>query len=225
MMNPVVGHLIRKDWRQNMPVLIISGVGGVIALAILQIGGTTPFVIGAAFYFISMMICASILPQTNIVNERKKQTLPFLISLPISTVQYGMAKLASTVGMFLILWLGLVGAALWLIAVRHALPGGAMPYTVILAILPFIGFCLITATALVAETEAWAAGATGVVNSSYWLVWYVMSTNFPELTRDWMSRTAVWNSTVFGILGVEGALIVLILGVTLYIQSRKRDFV
>ena len=42
---------------------------------------------------------------------------------------------------------------------------------------------------------------------------------------DVKSPVPVWNSPVLIILGGEIAAIVLILGLTFYIQSRKRDFV
>jgi ABC-2 type transport system permease protein len=205
--------------------IILSIVGGVIALTIVQLGGTTPVVLGTVFFFMSLIFCASLVPGSNIVNERKKQTLPFLMSLPISSVQYGTAKLASTVGMFLVPWLTLVGGALWFITVRHVLPNGAIPMALILALLPFIGFCISTGAALVGESEGSSIAATAAVNSSYWLVWYILSTRFPTLTRDWTSRAAIWSPAVRNILGGEFALIVLILGLTLYLQSRKRDFV
>jgi ABC-type Na+ efflux pump permease subunit len=214
-----------KDWWLNSPMIILSIVGGGIALTIFQLGGTTPFVLGSVFFFLSLIFCASLVPGANIVNERKKQTMPFLMSLPISSVQYGTAKLASTVGMFLVPWLTLVGAALWFITVRHALPNGAIPMALILALLPFVGFCISTAAALVGESEGWNMVATAAVNSSYWLVWYILSTHFPTLTRDWTSRAAIWSPTVLNILAGESALGVLILGLTLYLQSRKRDFV
>jgi hypothetical protein len=41
----------------------------------------------------------------------------------------------------------------------------------------------------------------------------------------WGKPVAVWSPAVFKILAVEFAIIVLILGVTLYVQSRKRDFI
>jgi ABC-2 type transport system permease protein len=151
MKGSVVGRLILKDWWLNSPMIILSIVGGVIALMILQLGGATPFVLGSVFFFIALIFCASLVPGSNIVNERKKQTLPFLMSLPISSVQYGTAKLVSTVGMFLVPWLILVGAALWFINVRHALPGGVIPMALILALLPFVGFCISTGVALIAE--------------------------------------------------------------------------
>src|ERR1700685_1569077 len=217
MRGSAVGHLILKDWRLNSPMIILSIVGGVIALVVLQLGGATPFVLGSVFFFISLIFCASLLRGSNIVNERKKQTLPFLMSLPISSVQYGTAKLGSTVGMFLLPWLTLVGAGLWFITVRHALPNGAIPMALILAMLPFIGFCISTGAALVGS-EGLNIVATAVVNSSYWLVWYILSTRFPALTRDWTSRAAIWSPTVLNVLAGESALIVLILGLTLFLQ-------
>ncbi len=224
MKSSVVGHLILKDWRLNSPMIILSIVGGGIALMIVQLGGSTPFILGSVFFFISLIICASLLPGSNIVNERKKQTLPFLMSLPISSVQYGTAKLVSTFGMFLVPWLTLVGAAVWFITVRHVLPNGAIPMALVLALLPFVGFCISTGVALISESEGASITATAAVNSSYWLVWYILSTRFPTLGRDWTARTAIWSPAVLNILAGECALIALILGGTLYVQSRKRNF-
>lgn len=225
MKGQVTLHLIMKDWWLNSHVIVLSIIGGVVALAILLIGGQTPFVLGAVFFFIAMIFCACILPLSNIVNERKKQTLAFIMSLPISPAQYGTAKLVSTLGMFLIPWVTLVAAALYMILVRHVLPNGTIPMALILAALPFIGFCLMTGTALVAESEGWAVAATAVVNSSYWLAWYLLASQVPSLTRAWTSPVAVWNAAAVDILGAEFAVIVLVLVLTMFLQSRKRDFV
>jgi ABC-2 type transport system permease protein len=225
MRNHVALRLILKDWWLHSPVIILSILGGAIALAVLRIGGQTPFVLGAAFFFISMMFCASIFPMSNIANERRKQTLAFMMSLPISSARYGAAKLVSTVGMFLIPWLTLIAAALWMILGRHILPKGTIPIALILANLPFIGFCLITGAALVGDSEGWGIAAVAVVNSSYWVVWYLLASNVPALTRNWAGPVAVWNSAAVNILGAEFCIIVLILGLTMILQSRKRDFI
>ena len=221
----VMLRLVLKDWRLQRRMVILSILAGVIALAILRVGGQTPIVIGAVFFFISMMFCASLLPITNIVNERKKQTLPFLMSLPVSSSQYGAAKLLSTFGIFLVPWLTLIFAALYMILGRHVLPNGAIPVMLILANLPFIGFCVISGTALVAESETWGNAAAGVVNSSYWLVWYLLVSQVPSIPRDWGSPVAVWSPAVVKILVVEFATILMIPGLTLYLQSQKRNFI
>ena len=221
----VMLHLILKDWRLQRQVIIFSIVGGVIALAILAIGGQTSTVIGSVFFFVSMICCACFLPMLNIVNERKKQTLSFVMSLPVSSARYGAAKLVSTSGLFLILWVTLLGAALYLIVGRHVLPDGVIPMALILANLPLIAFCLITGTALVSESEGWSTAAIVTANSSYGLTWYLLASKFPSITRNWGGPVAVWNPAVIKILSVEFGAIVLILALTLYLQSRKRNFI
>jgi ABC-type Na+ efflux pump permease subunit len=221
----VAWRLILKDWQLQGRMIILSIAAGVIALAILLIGGQTPVVIGGAFFFISMMFCACMLPMSSITTERKKQTLPFLMSLPVSSSRYGVAKLLSTFGMFLVPWLTLLVAGMYMILGRHVLPQGTIPTMLILANLPFIGFCIITGTTLVAESEGWGIAAVGTVNSSYWLAWYLLVSQFPSISRNWSRPVAVWDPTVVKILVVQFAIILLVLGVTLFVQSRKRNFV
>lgn len=221
----VVLRLILKDWRLQSTVIILSIVGGAIALAVLLIGGQTPLVLGAVFFFISMIFCASLVPMSNIVNERKKQTLAFMMSLPISSGQYGVEKLVSTLGIFLIPWLTLVAAALYMIHGRHVLPDGTIPVALILANLPLIGFCIITGAALVGESEAWSVTAVAIVNSSYWLGWYLLASRFPTIIANSKRPAAVWDPLAVNILGAEFATIVVILGLTLFLQSQKRSFI
>lgn len=225
MKTEVMVRSILKDWRLNAPVIVLSVLGGVMALGIVLIGGQTPFILGAGLFFISMIFCASLAPQSNIVNERKKQTLAFMMSLPLSPAQYGLAKFLSTLGMFLIPWLTLVATALYLILGRHVLPNGTIPVALILSAVPFIGFCVITGTALVGESEGWAIAATAIVNSSYWIAWFLLASYAPSVTRTWTSPVAVWNTAAVTILGGEFAVILMILVLTMLIRSRKHDFI
>lgn len=221
----VILQLILKDWRLHYRIVILTLIAGSAAMSILLIGGQTPIVIGTVLFFVSMIFGACLLPIQNIVNETKKQTLPFVMSLPISSARYGIAKFVSTVGMFLVSWLALLGVALYMILVRHALPNGAIPMGMILIGLPVIGFCLTTGTALVGETEGWATAALAVTNSSYGLVWYLLISHVPALPQTWSGSVAVWSPVVFKILGVELTIVLFIVGVTLYLQSRKRNFI
>ena len=76
--------------------------------------------------------------------------------------------------MFLIPWLTLVGAAVWLIDRPPRSSERAIPMALILALLPFVGFCIITGAALIGESEGWGIAAKWSCNSSYGLVWYFM---------------------------------------------------
>jgi ABC-type Na+ efflux pump permease subunit len=164
------------------------------------------------------------LPMSNVINERKKQTLPFLLSLPISVGQYTVVKLVSTVGMFLIPWTALVIAASSFIAGHRNVPHGIIPLIVVLAMLTFVGFCVIAGVALVSESEGWSIAATVATNSLYGFGWYLLIRN-PAVQASLKNQSAVWVEPIRTIFAVEIATIVAILGLTFYLQSRKRDFV
>lgn len=220
----VVRQMVWKDMQLHSRHILFTILCGVAALAMLLPKRQSITVVGIVVFFVALIFIGAALAASNILNERKKQTLPFLMSLPISSLQYTTAKLAGTVGIFAIPWLMLTVAAIWLIGGRTVLFHGAIPLALILLMLPFIGLCLITAVTLVGETEGWNIAANVIVNSSYSLGYYfIVST--PAIMRDVQSKEPVWNAAVLTLLGSELAAIPLILALTYYLQSRKRDFV
>jgi ABC-type Na+ efflux pump permease subunit len=224
MTKPVIQALILKDWRLHRSQLALSIAGGVIGLTILQFKNEIAFMVGAVWFFVSLIVLGSGLPVLNVINERKKQSLAFLMSLPVSATQYARAKLVSTIGMFLVPWATLVIAASTLILSRAETPNGIIPVMCILFGLPLVGFGVVAGVALVSESEAWAIAANIVCNSTYGIGWYLIIRN-PAINGNLKSPVPVWNSPVLMILGGEIAAVVLILGFTFYMQSRKREFV
>jgi ABC-2 type transport system permease protein len=218
----IVTHLVRKDLRLHRVQIALTIAAGLIALAVVARGGEVPFVIGVTWFFVAIIVLACMLPISAIVNERKKQTLAFLMSLPLSSIEYTTAKLVSTLLMFLTPWLMLLICALVLVTTRNL--AGAIPMLLILATLPLIGFSLILAVALVSESEGWAIAATVVCNSSYGIIWYLMS-RVPSLTANWTGRVAIFSPPVLRVLAVEVGIIVLLGALTFFLQSRKRDFI
>ncbi len=222
MSGSIVKHLVRKDLRLHRVQITLTIAAGIAALAIVARGGEVPFVIGVTWFFVAIIVLAGMLPVTAIVNEKKKQTLAFLMSLPLSSIEYTTAKLVSTLLMFLAPWLMLLICALVLLTTRGV--AGAIPMLLILAILPLIGFSLILAVALVSESEGWAIAATVVCNSSYGITWYLMS-RVPSLTANWTGQVAIFSPPVLRVLAVEVGIIVLLGALTFFFQSRKRDFI
>jgi ABC-type Na+ efflux pump permease subunit len=224
MTNPVIRTLVLKDWRLHRTLITLSIVGGIVGLAILQLKSETAAMVGSIWFFVSLILLGTMMPIGNVINERKKQSLAFLMSLPVSATQYAMSKLLSTIGMFLVPWAALVIAAWTFVLTRPEVPHGIIPLALILFIMPLVGFCVVAGAALISETEGWAIAATIVCNSSYGLAWTLVIRN-PEINGNLKSPVPIWNSPVLMILGAEIAVIVLTLGITLYMQSRKRDFV
>ena len=220
----VVQTLILTDWQRHRVAILLSIAGGGVALGLLQLGGEIATILGVTWFFVSLIVLGSMVPASNVVNERKKQILPFLMSLPLSITQYTMAKTVSTVGIFLVPWLTLVVAAVSFIVGRESIPDGMIPTTIILSTLTLIGFCVIAGVALVSESEGWTMAATVVANTSYGYGWYLLVRN-PVIREGMKSPVVVWSPEVLTIIAVEVAVIVGILGLTFYLQSRKRDFV
>ncbi len=222
--SPVIWPLILKDLRLHRAQITISLVVGLVSLALFEVGTEVPVVIGACLFFISMIVLGCTLPMTNLINERKKHNLAFVMSLPVSTTQYTVAKLASTVGMFLLSWVILLAGALYAIISRPAIPHGVIPMLFVLVGLVFVGFCVIVAAAMVGETEAWTNPAVILSNSTYGIGWYLI-VRIPAVNKDLRSPTAVWSPIMVNFLTIEIVLIAMILGLTFYLQSRKRDFI
>ena len=218
----IVRQLILKDWQLYRPGILLTTGAGAIALAITQRGSEPTVVVGAVFFFIALNLVGTMLPLIGIVNERKKQNLAFLMSLPVSFLEYTAAKMISTLVMFLGPWLTLVIAAVLLVERRGM--GGAIPILLILSFLPFVGMSLVTAAALIGETEGWGIAANVFTSSTYGLTWYFLS-RMPGVMAHSQDRTPVWNAAKLNVLGIEFGLVVLILTLTFYLQSRKRDFI
>jgi ABC-2 type transport system permease protein len=177
MNSSVIRTLILKDWQlQRMQIVFTLAASGA-ALALLQVRSEEAFLIGTVWLFVSLIVLGSMLPVANVINERKKQTLVFIMSIPVSAVQYAVSKLVSTVGLFLIPWGTSVAAGMILVLSRRDIPHGIIPFVLILFGLPFVGFCVIAGTALNSESEGWTIAATIACNSSYGLIYYFIVRN------------------------------------------------
>jgi ABC-2 type transport system permease protein len=223
MTGSVVRHLVLKDWRLNRMQITLSMAGGAVALALVHIKQEVPVVLGAVWFFLALILLGCFLPSTSVVNERKRQNLAFLMSLPISPMQYTWAKVASSFGMFLVPWVALVAAAVSLVA-TIGIPRGFIPMLLVLAGLTLIGFSVIVGSAIVGESEGWYQVAVVVCNSSYGIGWYLIA-RIPQVSHDMGGPVAVWSPLMLALLAGELAGIVLVLGLTFFLQSRKRDFI
>lgn len=222
-MKPIVYELIRKDWQLNRVAVGAGMILGILAIGITFFGGTVPAVIGIVCFYTVMGVLGSILPK-NITEERKNQTMAFIMSLPVSAIGYSIAKMISTIGIFLVFWLTMVGVAATMILTRQEIPDGLIPLMLVLSSLILLGFVLICSVSMVKETESWVIATVILVNLCYSLGWYLLI-RIPEIGRSAFQAKIVWNPILVTTLGVEFTLIALLLALTLFLQSRKRDFI
>jgi hypothetical protein len=214
----LVQRLILKDWYLHRHVLTTILMAGGLALGLFYRGGRITLV-GMMTALLVIILLGVGLPTLTIVNERKKQNLPFVMSLPISPTEYTMAKILANILAFLVLWLAIVVLMLGPFA-RSGTYGGLLPGLVVAALAPFAAFSLILGVAIVVESEAWSIGTTIACNISYSFWWLI-----PGFFDGLKSPVAVWSRPILFTIGPEVAIIVLSFVLTFYFQSRKTDFI
>ena len=134
----IIPQLILKDLRLNRTSAIVPLAGGAIGVGMFMRGGLVG-VFGIIAFFTAMIISASILPTQCLLGERKQKTLAFMMSLPLSSIQYTIAKLVTVLGIFLVPWLTLVIAGVWIILGRADVPDGLLPLFLALCLLVLAG--------------------------------------------------------------------------------------
>jgi ABC-2 type transport system permease protein len=221
----VVKRLILKDWYLNRAMIVVSLAAGLVTIAVVAAWhGTQLAVIFGMIVVVTILIGIGAMLMVTIADERKLQTLPFVMTLPISYKEYTASKIVGSLLIFLVLWLALVAAMvlslLYLPGFRH----GLIPFVVIMSVEILMSTCLITAVAVTTESHGWSVAVSQVGALSLNLIgWSIV--RFPEIGGTMSSPAVHWSTTASVLILVEIGIIAVMLGAAFLVQSHKRDFV
>jgi ABC-type transport system involved in multi-copper enzyme maturation permease subunit len=218
----MVKSLILKDWYFQRRAILFSLAGGLASLGIVAFCGKAGFTIGLIFLITIMVTIAATLVMTTMVGERENQTLAFVMSLPISHLEYSAAKILANLLIFLPLWLTLVAGSLALIVAAPVIHG-LFAFTAIMAVEILVNTCLMIAVALVTESKGWTISALITGNIAINVVGYIVA-HIPGISDGMFGTTILWRPAATISVLTEFALIGLLLGGAFFIQSRKKDF-
>ena len=218
----VVRRLILKDWYLNRGVILGSIPIGLGALAIVLTGKPVAFMLCIILLCMVIVGVGAQLAFVTTINERKEQTLAFVMSLPVSWREYTAAKILANLIIFLIPWLPLTAGALGLLL----LPGathGLVPFTAIMALEMLITTSLIVAAGIITESQAWTTAGIFLSSLGINLGGYIFA-HLPGIGKYMWGKRVYWSSTAWIVLICELLTVPLLLGVTFFVQSRKTDF-
>lgn len=223
-MNNVVSKLVWKDLSIMKAPTILWWICGLVAVAIVAFGGPSMLNF-ASILFISGMAGTGIHAiMRTVVEERREQTLPFIMSLPITIAQYNSAKLITNIAIFGVVWITLSIATYAFVVVGEVLPWGSMPFLLIVFVGIFLANTAILATSLITETKGGCIAAIiGANIDTQMFLWWVY--NLEGIRSTISGSQAVWNSTALFVLASELAAIIALITLTYVLQSRKTDFV
>jgi ABC-2 type transport system permease protein len=220
----MVKRLILKDWYfQRWPIAGYTA-GGLLALAFIALGSDASFYAGTVLLLTVVITIGVHLAMVTVVQERSDQTLPFIMTLPISPKEYTTAKIAANLSLYLIPWAMLTITALLLFSSEGARSGALVPFALIVMTELLAGYCLALMVAIVTESQAWTITVFAISNLFlqgflYWV------THQPSIARGMKGHGAVWDQLTVTLLIVEVLVSVLLLGLAFVLQSRKRDFI
>jgi ABC-2 type transport system permease protein len=217
----LVVRLVAKDWYLSRLPLILIACAGVFCTALLYLRSETSGLISMISSIITLVFLSILLPQLTVVHERKERNLAFVMSLPISSMEYTAAKVMGNLSAFVVLWLAVSSGVLGTLATNGF--GGILPLGLVIAFVPFVSFCLMLAAAIVAESEVLAMVVMGLGNVFYSFAWLLIIRT--GLLEGADGPVPIWSERILAVLAAEITMIVGALALTFYLQSRKTNFV
>jgi ABC-2 type transport system permease protein len=218
----LVMHLVRKDWYLSRHTLVLCAAAGIFAVAILYLRNETAGFVGLSSAVIVLVMASLFLPLNTMVAERKRQNVAFVMSLPISSMEYTLAKILANLSGFFMVWFVITAAVIGTFAGTPL--AGLIPVALVVAMWPFVAFSVLLGVAIVVESEFWAIVTMSIFNISYTFTWYFLI-RIPGIGENLRSPVPVWSEPIQWILAGEIAVVVLALGLTIFLQSKKRSFI
>jgi ABC-2 type transport system permease protein len=222
MSGSIVNSLIQKDL-YFMRGSMIAAIGtGAFALALMPISRMLSYV--SAVMLICVLIVLNIfLVMYGVAQERKEKTMLFILSLPVSAMDYTVAKVMATGIAFGVPWLVLAAATAITIVVSP-IPDGVLPYWMTLLGYLLAYFCGLLGIALLKDSAGWHAAAITIGNISVnFLIPFLLTR--PSVEAYASGPVAVWSGDLVVILVVELLAGLAVLGYGIFAHARRPDFV
>lgn len=223
-MSIVMRKLIAKEIHVNRWFIVGATIAGLASILIAASGTRSGFNVGALTWITTIIAFGVMLAIYGIANERKEHSLLFVLSLPLSIGDYVRAKQIGLTLCFFFPWLLSSLAAVALVLLRDDIPDGLAPFTVMLAVFMLANFSLVLCGALHAMSEALMTGVIIVTNMGVSIFMFSVGA-LPSISQHMQGATAVWNDTVWIVLGTELLVLVLAFVVPLLVAARRRDFI
>lgn len=219
----MIKQLIRKDWQFNRNALVLYTLIGFLAVGLLTLSIKGAFYTGVVLIISAVIVVGAHLIFVTVLMERKEQNLAFIMSLPVSFMEYTTAKLLFNIGAFSISWILLYISTLIAIIQTDTIDNGFLPFATIALIELFVAYVIVLGIAVITESEAWTIVTITVSNISVSLFWYFLG-SFEEISNYTNAESPVWNSTAITFIAAEITIILLMISLVFYFQSRKHDF-
>ncbi|MCP8899065.1 ABC-2 transporter permease [Gilvimarinus xylanilyticus] len=218
-----VKRLVLKDWDLHQkPIAGYCGLG-ILGLAILGYPHAWAFYMGCVTLLTVMIAAGFHAISTTIIGEKKEQTTPFIMSLPVRPSEYVLAKVIANCVIFLVPWCVVVTGVVFL-TLTTPIPNGILQFLVLMCVLLIMNYAIVLTVTVVSESEGLSIFFMVLVNLL--LNPFIMLTlRNPEFYEHMESDVVYWSPTALVTIASMLAIAFVVVGLGLWRQTKRETFI
>jgi len=218
----VIRLLIAKDWVLFQKQLAAYVTAGLFALCLLGMAKGWSFYLGSLLLLVVLVAAACFSISTSLLVERKEHTLAFVMSLPLTPLDFYLAKLLGNLVTFFVPFLIMSVGTIAVIAFTP-LPNGLIVFSVLIFGFVALAYSISLSVAMAVESEGWNTfamiGSMVLINPFIMLLGQI-----PEISKYVNTESIVWSPPALSILLAQITLAVAVLVATGWVHCRKTAF-
>lgn len=219
---PLVKLLVAKDWQLFEKQLALYVSGGIAALCLLGLARNWSFYVGSMVLIIVLISAACFAISNSLIVERKERTLEFVMSLPVTPLDFHFAKLLGNIATFGVPFLVIAGGAIGVVLLTP-LPDGLVVYGLLIFGHIFLAYCVSLSIATVVESEGWNTFA--MITSMVLINPFMMILGqIPAIADNTSKDAIVWSTPAVAILAAQVMVGMGVLAYTTIVHCRKPTF-
>lgn len=219
---PVIKLLVGKDWQLFQKQLAAYVTAGIFALCLLGMAKPWSFYLGSLMLIVVLVAAACFSISTSLLAERKEHTLAFVMSLPVTPLDFYLAKLLGNLVTFFVPFLIMFIGTIAVIAYTP-LPDGLIVFSTLVFGYIALAYAVSLSIAMAVESEGWNTFA--MIGSMVLINPFIMGLGqISAIGSHVNSEHIVWSLPAVSILLVQIVVSVAVLVGTGWVHCRKPSF-
>jgi ABC-2 type transport system permease protein len=219
----MIKQLVIKDWQMYQKQFAAYVVGLLVGLTLIGVGKSWAFYAGGLLLLVLLICVGGFAIQTSLLNERKEQTLPFMMSLPITPMTFFWSKVLANMTIYLVPFT-IVAAGTAFLVLFTPLPDGILVWSLLIYGLLAMNFFISLGVALVMESEGWNIFVQIAV-STLISPFMIALGQIDAINAKIRTNEIVWSQPALIIFAAQLAVMVLSLVIARAVYRRKDSFV
>lgn len=223
MMNSQITQLVKKDLDLNRKFIPAVAAAGVISMAIAAISEFA-FFVGSLLFITTLVAFGIMIAMYSVAQEREKKVHLFVLSLPVTSADYTLAKIISSLICFALPWAFLFVTVVVAILTLDSVQDSYLPYVTLVMLYFLCNFCMFLSVIIVSSSEKVMVSAILVTNVCITIALQAFA-RVPSIAQNMESGLIVWSPGVLIIIFTEIVFCILCLSAAVSIQKQKTDLV